>query len=166
MPVLPQGSCLVCRPGIIFNAGTTGRNRYPARILTNTLPQYGKLMLIVDAIVLTTVSLSSKMSVQPCTLSLYPDRYACNWLDCEGGLLKKGFLSSPLKPDEIAKRYLMIWVAGLPLIRGMASAVRDLILLTVLFRGMRWNKWKTSIRSIHSPLSPFLKPSRRRLYFR
>ena len=161
--------------GIIFNAGgTTGGTDILARIFNKyTSLTMGKLMLIVDAIVLITVVVVFQDVPHPMytLFFIWLTPLSSTWLG-KVVLLEKASLLSHLKPEEIAqKRYLTTRVTGLPLsVEWAIQAVRTWISSTVSFHGMRWNKWKTSsIRLIHSPLSPFQKPMRIlgwRFYFR
>ena len=96
-------------------------------------------MLIVDAIVLTTVVIVFQ-DVRTAMYTLFFILIDTLVIDLigEGGFAGKGFLIVTSKPEEIAKRFLTIWVAGLPLsVEWAITAVKIWISSTVSFHGMR-----------------------------
>ena len=108
--------------GIIFNAGgTTGGTDILARIFNKyTSLSMGKLMLIVDAIVLTTVV----VVFQDVCTAMYTlffiliDTLVIDLIG-EGGFAGKGFLIVTSKPEEIAQKVSDDLGRGITFIRGM-----------------------------------------------
>lgn len=108
--------------GIIFNAGgTTGGTDILARIFNKyTSLTMGKLMLIVDAIVLITVVVVFQ-DVRTAMYTLFFILIATLVIDLigEGGFAGKGFLIVTSKPEEIAKKVSDDLGRGVTFIRGM-----------------------------------------------
>ena len=108
--------------GIIFNAGgTTGGTDILARIFNKyTSLSMGKLMLIVDAIVLTTVVVVFQ-DVRTAMYTLFFILIDTLVIDLigEGGFAGKGFLIVTSKPEEIAKKVSDDLGRGITFIRGM-----------------------------------------------
>ena len=108
--------------GIIFNAGgTTGGTDILARIFNKyTSLTMGKLMLIVDAIVLTTVVVVFQ-DVRTAMYTLFFILIDTLVIDLigEGGFAGKGFLIVTSKPEEIAKKVSDDLGRGITFIRGM-----------------------------------------------
>ena len=108
--------------GIIFNAGgTTGGTDILARIFNKyTSLSMGKLMLIVDAIVLTTVVIVFQ-DVRTAMYTLFFILIDTLVIDLigEGGFAGKGFLIVTSKPEEIAKKVSDDLGRGITFIRGM-----------------------------------------------
>ena len=119
--------------------------------LTNTLPlTMGKLMLIVDAIVLITVVVVFQ-DVRTAMYTLFFILIDTLVIDLigEGGFAGKGFLIVTSKPEEIAQRYLTTWVVGLPLsVEWAITAVRTWISSTVSFHGNEMKQMKDIINQI------------------
>ena len=141
MPCIASGVVLGLGLGIIFNAGgTTGGTDILARIFNKyTSLTMGKLMLIVDAIVLITVVVVFQ-DVRTAMYTLFFILIDTLVIDLigEGGFAGKGFLLSHLNQKKLPKRYLTTWVAGLPLsVEWAITAVRTWISSTVSFHGMR-----------------------------
>ena len=127
--------------GIIFNAGgTTGGTDILARIFNKyTSLSMGKLMLIVDAIVLTTVVIVFQ-DVRTAMYTLFFILIDTLVIDLigEGGFAGKGFLIVTSKPEEIAKKVSDDLGRGITLSGGWAiTAVKIWISSTVSFHGMR-----------------------------
>ena len=108
--------------GIIFNAGgTTGGTDILARIFNKyTSLRMGKLMLIVDAIVLTTVVVVFQ-DVRTAMYTLFFILIDTLVIDLigEGGFAGKGFLIVTSKPEEIAQKVSDDLGRGITFIRGM-----------------------------------------------
>lgn len=108
--------------GIIFNAGgTTGGTDILARIFNKyTSLSMGKLMLIVDAIVLTTVVVVFQ-DVRTAMYTLFFILIDTLVIDIigEGGFAGKGFLIVTSKPEEIAQKVSDDLGRGITFIRGM-----------------------------------------------
>ena len=108
--------------GIIFNAGgTTGGTDILARIFNKyTSLTMGKLMLIVDAIVLTTVVVVFQ-DVRTAMYTLFFILIDTLVIDLigEGGFAGKGFLIVTSKPEEIAQKVSDDLGRGITFIRGM-----------------------------------------------
>ena len=108
--------------GIIFNAGgTTGGTDILARIFNKyTSLTMGKLMLIVDAIVLITVVVVFQ-DVRTAMYTLFFILIDTLVIDLigEGGFAGKGFLIVTSKPEEIAKKVSDDLGRGITFIRGM-----------------------------------------------
>ena len=108
--------------GIIFNAGgTTGGTDIVARIFNKyTTFSMGRLMLIVDAIVLTTVLIVFKdFRIAAYTLLFILIDTVVIDIVGEGGFAGKGFLVVTSKPDEIAKQITTDLCRGVTFINGM-----------------------------------------------
>ena len=108
--------------GIIFNAGgTTGGTDILACIFNKyTSLSMGKLMLIVDAIVLTTVVVVFQ-DVRTAMYTLFFILIDTLVIDLigEGGFAGKGFLIVTSKPEEIAQKVSDDLGRGITFIRGM-----------------------------------------------
>lgn len=108
--------------GIIFNVGgTTGGTDILARIFNKyTSLSMGKLMLIVDAIVLTTVVVVFQ-DVRTAMYTLFFILIDTLVIDLigEGGFAGKGFLIVTSKPEEIAQKVSDDLGRGITFIRGM-----------------------------------------------
>ena len=108
--------------GFIFNAGgTTGGTDILARIFNKyTSLSMGKLMLIVDAIVLTTVVVVFQ-DVRTAMYTLFFILIDTLVIDLigEGGFAGKGFLIVTSKPEEIAQKVSDDLGRGITFIRGM-----------------------------------------------
>ena len=108
--------------GIIFNAGgTTGGTDILARIFNKyTSLTMGKLMLIVDAIVLITVVVVFQ-DVRTAMYTLFFILIDTLVIDLigEGGFAGKGFLIVTSKPEEIAQKVSDDLGRGITFIRGM-----------------------------------------------
>ena len=108
--------------GIIFNAGgTTGGTDILARIFNKyTSLSMGKLMLIVDAIVLITVVVVFQ-DVRTAMYTLFFILIDTLVIDLigEGGFAGKGFLIVTSKPEKIAKKVSDDLGRGITFIRGM-----------------------------------------------
>ena len=108
--------------GIIFNAGgTTGGTDIVARIFNKyTTLSMGRLMLSVDAIVLTTVLIVFKdFRIAAYTLLFILIDTVVIDIVGEGGFAGKGFLVVTSKPDEIAKQITTDLGRGVTFINGM-----------------------------------------------
>ena len=108
--------------GIIFNAGgTTGGTDIVARIFNKyTTLSMGRLMLIVDAIVLTTVLIVFKdFRIAAYTLLFILIDTVVIDIVGEGGFAGKGFLVVTSKPDEIAKQITTDLNRGVTFVNGM-----------------------------------------------
>ena len=108
--------------GIIFNAGgTTGGTDIVARIFNKyTTLSMGRLMLIVDAIVLTTVLIVFKdFRIAAYTLLFILIDTVVIDIVGEGGFAGKGFLVVTSKPDEIAKQITTGLGRGVTFVNGM-----------------------------------------------
>ena len=108
--------------GIIFNAGgTTGGTDIVARIFNKyTTLSMGRLMLIVDAIVLTTVLIVFKdFRIAAYTLLFILIDTVVIDIVGEGGFAGKGFLVVTSKPDEIAKQITTELGRGVTFVNGM-----------------------------------------------
>lgn len=108
--------------GIIFNAGgTTGGTDILARVFNKyTSLTMGKLMLIVDAIVLVTVVVVFQ-DVRTAMYTLFFILIDTLVIDLigEGGFAGKGFLIVTSKPEEIAQKVSDDLGRGITFIRGM-----------------------------------------------
>ena len=108
--------------GIIFNAGgTTGGTDIVARIFNKyTTLSMGRLMLIVDAIVLTTVLIVfMDFRIAAYTLLFILIDTVVIDIVGEGGFAGKGFLVVTSKPDEIAKQITTDLGRGVTFVNGM-----------------------------------------------
>ena len=108
--------------GVIFNAGgTTGGTDIVARIFNKyTTLSMGRLMLIVDAIVLTTVLIVFKdFRIAAYTLLFILIDTVVIDIVGEGGFAGKGFLVVTSKPDEIAKQITTDLGRGVTFVNGM-----------------------------------------------
>ena len=108
--------------GIIFNAGgTTGGTDIVARIFNKyTTLSMGRLMLIVDAIVLTTVLIVFQdFRIAAYTLLFILIDTVVIDIVGEGGFAGKGFLVVTSKPDEIAKQITTDLGRGVTFVNGM-----------------------------------------------
>ena len=108
--------------GSIFNAGgTTGGTDIVARIFNKyTTLSMGRLMLIVDAIVLTTVLIVFKdFRIAAYTLLFILIDTVVIDIVGEGGFAGKGFLVVTSKPDEIAKQITTDLGRGVTFVNGM-----------------------------------------------
>lgn len=117
-----SGAILGTGLGIIFNAGgTTGGTDIVARIFNKyTTLSMGRLMLIVDAIVLTTVLIVFKdFRIAAYTLLFILIDTVVIDIVGEGGFAGKGFLVVTSKPDEIAKQITTDLGRGVTFVNGM-----------------------------------------------
>lgn len=138
-----------------------------ARIFNKyTTLSMGRLMLIVDAIVLTTVLIVFKdFRIATYTLLfiwLTPSSLISSVKEV---LQEKDSSWFTSKPDEIAKQITTDLGRGVTFVNGMGyySQQEMKIVYCVVSLGMKWNKWKiSSIRSIHLPSLPLQKPTKSR----
>ena len=141
--------------GIIFNAGgTTGGTDILARIFNKyTSLSMGKLMLIVDAIVLTTVVIVFQ-DVRTAMYTLFFILIATLVIDLigEGGFAGKGFLIVTSKPEEIAKKVSDDLGRGITFIRGMGYYSRKD--LDIVYCVVSRNEMK-QMKDIINQIDPF-----------
>ena len=141
--------------GIIFNAGgTTGGTDILARIFNKyTSLTMGKLMLIVDAIVLTTVVVVFQ-DVRTAMYTLFFILIATLVIDLigEGGFAGKGFLIVTSKPEEIAKKVSDDLGRGITFIRGMGYYSRKD--LDIVYCVVSRNEMK-QMKDIINQIDPF-----------
>ena len=141
--------------GIIFNAGgTTGGTDILARIFNKyTSLSMGKLMLIVDALVLLTVVIVFK-DVRTAMYTLFFILIDTMVIDLigEGGFAGKGFLIVTAKPEEIAQKVTKDLDRGVTLIRGMGYYSRKD--LNIIYCVVSRNEMK-QMKDIISKIDPF-----------
>ena len=141
--------------GIIFNAGgTTGGTDILARIFNKyTSLSMGKLMLIVDAIVLTTVVVVFQ-DVRTAMYTLFFILIDTLVIDLigEGGFAGKGFLIVTSKPEEIAKKVSDDLARGITFIRGMGYYSRKD--LDIVYCVVSRNEMK-QMKDIINQIDPF-----------
>ena len=141
--------------GIIFNAGgTTGGTDILARIFNKyTSLSMGKLMLIVDAIVLTTVVIVFQ-DVRTAMYTLFFILIDTLVIDLigEGGFAGKGFLIVTSKPEEIAKKVSDDLGRGITFIRGMGYYSRKD--LDIVYCVVSRNEMK-QMKDIINQIDPF-----------
>ena len=141
--------------GIIFNAGgTTGGTDILARIFNKyTSLTMGKLMLIVDAIVLITVVIVFQ-DVRTAMYTLFFILIATLVIDLigEGGFAGKGFLIVTSKPEEIAKKVSDDLGRGITFIRGMGYYSRKD--LDIVYCVVSRNEMK-QMKDIINQIDPF-----------
>lgn len=141
--------------GIIFNAGgTTGGTDILARIFNKyTFLSMGKLMLIVDAIVLTTVVIVFQ-DVRTAMYTLFFILIVTLVIDLigEGGFAGKGFLIVTSKPEEIAKKVSDDLGRGITFIRGMGYYSRKD--LDIVYCVVSRNEMK-QMKDIINQIDPF-----------
>lgn len=141
--------------GIIFNAGgTTGGTDILARIFNKyTSLSMGKLMLIVDAIVLTTVVVVFQ-DVRTAMYTLFFILIDTLVIDLigEGGFAGKGFLIVTSKPEEIAQKVSDDLGRGITFIRGMGYySCKD---LDIVYCVVSRNEMK-QMKDIINQIDPF-----------
>ena len=141
--------------GIIFNAGgTTGGTDILARIFNKyTSLSMGKLMLIVDAIVLTTVVVVFQ-DVRTAMYTLFFILIDTLVIDLigEGGFAGKGFLIVTSKPEEIAQKVSDDLGRGITFIRGMGYYSRKD--LDIVYCVVSRNEMK-QMKEIINQIDPF-----------
>ena len=141
--------------GIIFNAGgTTGGTDILARVFNKyTSLTMGKLMLIVDAIVLVTVVVVFQ-DVRTAMYTLFFILIDTLVIDLigEGGFAGKGFLIVTSKPEEIAKRVSDDIGRGVTFIRGMGYYSRKD--LDIVYCVVSRNEMK-QMKDIVNQIDPF-----------
>ena len=141
--------------GIIFNAGgTTGGTDILARIFNKyTSLSMGKLMLIVDALVLLTVVIVFK-DVRTAMYTLFFILIDTMVIDLigEGGFAGKGFLIVTAKPEEIAQKVTKDLDRGVTFIRGMGYYSRKD--LNIIYCVVSRNEMK-QMKDIISKIDPF-----------
>ena len=141
--------------GIIFNAGgTTGGTDILARIFNKyTSLTMGKLMLIVDAIVLVTVVVVFQ-DVRTAMYTLFFILIDTLVIDLigEGGFAGKGFLIVTSKPEEIAKKVSDDLGRGITFIRGMGYYSRKD--LDIVYCVVSRNEMK-QMKDIINQIDPF-----------
>lgn len=141
--------------GIIFNAGgTTGGTDILARIFNKyTSLSMGKLMLIVDAIVLITVVVVFQ-DVRTAMYTLFFILIDTLVIDLigEGGFAGKGFLIVTSKPEEIAKKVSDDLGRGITFIRGMGYYSRKD--LDIVYCVVSRNEMK-QMKDIINQIDPF-----------
>ena len=141
--------------GIIFNAGgTTGGTDILARIFNKyTSLSMGKLMLIVDAIVLITVVVVFQ-DVRTAMYTLFFILIDTLVIDLigEGGFAGKGFLIVTSKPEEIAKKVSDDLGRGITFIRGMGYYSRKE--LDIVYCVVSRNEMK-QMKDIINQIDPF-----------
>ena len=141
--------------GIIFNAGgTTGGTDILARIFNKyTSLTMGKLMLIVDAIVLVTVVVVFQ-DVRTAMYTLFFILIDTLVIDLigEGGFAGKGFLIVTSKPEEIAKKVSDDIGRGVTFIRGMGYYSRKD--LDIVYCVVSRNEMK-QMKDIVNQIDPF-----------
>ena len=141
--------------GIIFNAGgTTGGTDILARVFNKyTSLTMGKLMLIVDAIVLVTVVVVFQ-DVRTAMYTLFfllIDTLVIDLIG-EGGFAGKGFLIVTSKPEEIAKKVSDDIGRGVTFIRGMGYYSRKD--LDIVYCVVSRNEMK-QMKDIVNQIDPF-----------
>ena len=141
--------------GIIFNAGgTTGGTDILARVFNKyTSLTMGKLMLIVDAIVLVTVVVVFQ-DVRTAMYTLFFILIDTLVIDLigEGGFAGKGFLIVTAKPEEIAKKVSDDLGRGITFIRGMGYYSRKD--LDIVYCVVSRNEMK-QMKDIVNQIDPF-----------
>lgn len=141
--------------GIIFNAGgTTGGTDILARIFNKyTSLSMGKLMLIVDAIVLITVVVVFQ-DVRTAMYTLFFILIDTLVIDLigEGGFAGKGFLIVTSKPEEIAQKVSDDLGRGITFIRGMGYYSRKD--LDIVYCVVSRNEMK-QMKDIINQIDPF-----------
>ena len=141
--------------GIIFNAGgTTGGTDILARIFNKyTSLSMGKLMLIVDAIVLTTVVVVFQ-DVRTAMYTLFFILIDTLVIDLigEGGFAGKGFLIVTSKPEEIAQKVSDDLGRGITFIRGIGYYSRKD--LDIVYCVVSRNEMK-QMKDIINQIDPF-----------
>ena len=141
--------------GIIFNAGgTTGGTDILARVFNKyTSLTMGKLMLIVDAIVLVTVVVVFQ-DVRTAMYTLFFILIDTLVIDLigEGGFAGKGFLIVTSKPEEIAKKVSDDLGRGITFIRGMGYYSRKD--LDIVYCVVSRNEMK-QMKDIINQIDPF-----------
>lgn len=141
--------------GIIFNAGgTTGGTDILARIFNKyTSLSMGKLMLIVDAIVLITVVVVFQ-DVRTAMYTLFFILIDTLVIDLigEGGFAGKGFLIVTSKPEEIAQKVSDDLGRGITFIRGMGYYSRKE--LDIVYCVVSRNEMK-QMKDIINQIDPF-----------
>ena len=141
--------------GIIFNAGgTTGGTDILARIFNKySSRSMGKLMLIVDALVLLTVVIVFK-DVRTAMYTLFFILIDTMVIDLigEGGFAGKGFLIVTAKPEEIAQKVTKDLDRGVTFIRGMGYYSRKD--LNIIYCVVSRNEMK-QMKDIISKIDPF-----------
>ena len=141
--------------GIIFNAGgTTGGTDILARIFNKyTSLTMGKLMVIVDAIVLVTVVVVFQ-DVRTAMYTLFFILIDTLVIDLigEGGFAGKGFLIVTAKPEEIAKKVSDDLGRGITFIRGMGYYSRKD--LDIVYCVVSRNEMK-QMKDIVNQIDPF-----------
>ena len=141
--------------GIIFNAGgTTGGTDILARIFNKyTSLSMGKLMLIVDAIVLTTVVVVFQ-DVRTAMYTLFFILIDTLVIDLigEGGFAGKGFLIVTSKPEDIAQKVSDDLGRGITFIRGMGYYSRKD--LDIVYCVVSRNEMK-QMKDIINQIDPF-----------
>ena len=141
--------------GIIFNAGgTTGGTDILARVFNKyTSLTMGKLMLIVDAIVLVTVVVVFQ-DVRTAMYTLFFILIDTLVIDLigEGGFAGKGFLIVTSKPEEIAKKVSDDIGRGITFIRGMGYYSRKD--LDIVYCVVSRNEMK-QMKDIVNQIDPF-----------
>ena len=141
--------------GIIFNAGgTTGGTDILARIFNKyTSLTMGKLMLIVDAIVLVTVVVVFQ-DVRTAMYTLFFILIDTLVIDLigEGGFAGKGFLIVTAKPEEIAQKVSDDLGRGITFIRGMGYYSRKD--LDIVYCVVSRNEMK-QMKDIINQIDPF-----------
>ena len=141
--------------GIIFNAGgTTGGTDILARVFNKyTSLTMGKLMLIVDAIVLVTVVVVFQ-DVRTAMYTLFFILIDTLVIDLigEGGFAGKGFLIVTSKPEEIAKKVSDDIGRGITFIRGMGYYSRKD--LDIIYCVVSRNEMK-QMKDIVNQIDPF-----------
>ena len=141
--------------GIIFNAGgTTGGTDILARVFNKyTSLTMGKLMLIVDAIVLVTVVVVFQ-DVRTAMYTLFFILIDTLVIDLigEGGFAGKGFLIVTSKPEEIAQKVSDDLGRGITFIRGMGYYSRKD--LDIVYCVVSRNEMK-QMKDIINQIDPF-----------
>lgn len=141
--------------GIIFNAGgTTGGTDILARVFNKyTSLTMGKLMLIVDAIVLVTVVVVFQ-DVRTAMYTLFFILIDTLVIDLigEGGFAGKGFLIVTAKPEDIAKKVSDDLGRGVTFIRGMGYYSRKD--LDIVYCVVSRNEMK-QMKDIVNQIDPF-----------
>ena len=152
---IASGAVLGLGLGIIFNAGgTTGGTDILARIFNKyTSLTMGKLMLIVDAIVLITVVVVFQ-DVRTAMYTLFFILIDTLVIDLigEGGFAGKGFLIVTSKPEEIAKKVSDDLGRGITFIRGMGYYSRKD--LDIVYCVVSRNEMK-QMKDIINQIDPF-----------
>ena len=141
--------------GIIFNAGgTTGGTDIVARIFNKyTTLSMGRLMLIVDAIVLTTVLIVFKdFRIAAYTLLFILIDTVVIDIVGEGGFAGKGFLVVTSKPDEIAKQITTDLGRGVTFVNGMGYYSQQE--MTIIYCVVSRNEMK-QMKDIINKIDPF-----------